>query len=265
MSSCSITQIDLEKKAHPWRRCPMGKHFVKEHSIHIPPSKKNPNGSVTIRHAHCATNRSHKDELSYDEIQYITDTYFSHLQGLPSTPIILIKEYPKANDYDLQIRGWTKYWNEVFQPDDPLNPNFVKALILTESGFDIDPKIKLNKNAHGLMQILTETLHYLSDTKGELKNYLICLTKQQLLDPTSNICAGIRWLFRKKETAASKLRHKATWLNAIEDYKGYIKYIIENKPYNDEQIKKLIHYYKLLQEDNDENKNPVPYFVLEPR
>lgn len=197
----------------------MGKHFVKEHSVRIPASKKNPHGSIAIRHAHCAANRSLKDELSYDEIQYISQTYFSHLQEPTSTPINLIKEYPKANDYDMEVRGWTKYWNEVFKPDDLLDPNLIKALILTESGFDIDPKIKLNKNAHGLMQVLTKTLHYLSDTKGELKNYLVCLTKEQLLNPSANICAGIRWLFRKKETATSKLKHKATWINAIEDYR----------------------------------------------
>lgn len=118
-----------EKKAHPWRRCPIGKHFVREYSVHIPPSKKNPNGCIIVRHAHCAANRSHKDELSYDEIQYITNTYFGSLLG-PPTSKILLKEYPKLDNYDKEIRGWTKYWNEVFQLDDPLDPNLIKALIL---------------------------------------------------------------------------------------------------------------------------------------
>jgi hypothetical protein len=71
-------------------------------------------------------------------------------------------------------------------------------------------------------------------------------------------------LFRKRETAADKLKHKATWINAIEDYKRYLKDIIENNPYNKEQMEKLNHYYKLLQENNNENKNPVPHLVLEP-
>lgn len=55
---------DHEDKAHPWRRCPKGKHFVKEHSVHVPLNKKNPNGSIIIRHAHCATNRSRKQEYN---------------------------------------------------------------------------------------------------------------------------------------------------------------------------------------------------------
>jgi hypothetical protein len=252
-----------EEKAHPWRRCPIGKHFVREHSVHIPSSKKNANGYLTIRHAHCAANRSRKDELSYDEIQYITNTYFPSLQGAPTSKVLLT-EYPKSDNYDMEIRGWTKYWNEVFNPEEPLDPNLIKALILTESGFDIDPKIKLNKNAHGLMQILSKTLQYLSDPNGELKNYLVCLTKKQLLNPSANICAGIRWLFRKKETAAGKLKHEATWINAIEDYKRYLKDIIENKPHNKSQMKKLDDYYKLLQENKNENKNPVAHVVLEP-
>lgn len=79
------------------------------------------------------------------------------------------------------------------------------------------------------MQILTKTPHYLSDTKGELTNYLVCLTKEQLLNPSANICAGIRWLFQKKVTAASKLKHQANWINAVEDYKGYLNSILENK------------------------------------
>jgi hypothetical protein len=36
-----------------------------------------------------------------------------------------------------------------------------------------------------------------------------------------------------------------------------------NKPYNDDQMKKLNHYYKLLQDYNNENKNPAPHLVLE--
>jgi hypothetical protein len=193
-----LTEFSIEtyKKAHPWRRCSMGEHFVREHSVHIPPSKKNPKGSISIRHAHCAANRSHKDELSYDEILYITQTYFATLQG-PPTPRVLVKEYAKADDYDIEIRGWTKYWNDIFKLDDPLDPNLVKALILTESSFKNDPKS--NKTAYGLMQIARKTLGYLRDTKGELRNYLVCLDKEQLYDPSANICAGIRWLFRKRK------------------------------------------------------------------
>jgi hypothetical protein len=249
----SISEIpnEQEKKAHPWRRCSLGKHFVKEHEVHLPPSKTHPNGLVTIRHAHCAANRSHKDELSFDEIQFITETYFSSLVG-PPTAGILNKQYPDADRYDVEIRGWVKYWNDVFQLDDPLDPNLIKALITTESGFRIDPKE--NKIACGLMQVRNSTLGYLRDTKGELTNYLVCLMKRELLDPSANICAGVRWLFRKKETAASKLKQKATWFNAIEDYKGFLDKIINNEPYNKKPMNDIKDFYQLLQEHNNENK-----------
>ena len=36
---------------HPWRLCTPGRHWVREHSLQIPPNKKNPGGSTTIRHA----------------------------------------------------------------------------------------------------------------------------------------------------------------------------------------------------------------------
>jgi hypothetical protein len=82
----------LDKKVHPWRRCPLGKHFVREHKVNIPPSKKHSNGFISVRHEHCAENRSHKDELSFDEIQYVSNKYFSTLIG-PPTSLSLIKEF----------------------------------------------------------------------------------------------------------------------------------------------------------------------------
>ena len=27
-----------DKKVHPWRRCGRGKHLVREHIVHVPPS-----------------------------------------------------------------------------------------------------------------------------------------------------------------------------------------------------------------------------------
>jgi len=57
-----------EKKAHLWRRCAIGKHWVREYEAHIAPSKEHPGGTVAKWHEHCADNPSHKDELSYDEI-----------------------------------------------------------------------------------------------------------------------------------------------------------------------------------------------------
>jgi hypothetical protein len=50
---------------------------------------------------------------------------------------------------------------------------------------------------------------------------------------------------------------------AIEDYKGYLKDIIANKPYNHKPMEKLAKYYKLLQENNNEKKNPVSSPILE--
>lgn len=103
----NIKQKDIEQKAHRWRRCPIGKHFVREHLEHISPSKAHPEGMIITRHEHCADNPSHKDELSYDEIQYITETYFSDLKGLPIANALL-ELFPKSNDYDAEIRGWTQ-------------------------------------------------------------------------------------------------------------------------------------------------------------
>ncbi len=205
---------------HPWRLCRPGRHWVREHSLQIPPSKKNPGGITTIRHAHCADNPSKKDQLYPDEIQEMAQQNFSTVKKKPCPFGLEFKE--KGNQYDDLIAGWTKYWNDVLKPDTPLKPNVVKALIATESGFDA--KILANKkdknSARGLMQVTNESRKILGNEKGELKNHYLTLTRENLNDPSNNICAGIRWLFRKREIASSLLRRTASWEEAIYEFKG---------------------------------------------
>lgn len=61
-----VGQAAKDDKAHPWRFCPIGKHYVRTHMLHIPPSKEHPAGQAVIRHEHCAENASYKDVLSFN-------------------------------------------------------------------------------------------------------------------------------------------------------------------------------------------------------
>ena len=208
------------KEAHPWRICPPGEHWVRTHPLKVPPSRKEPAGSLTTRRGHCAKNSTGKDQLYPDEIAEIVEQNFSKLKGKPCPIGFEFKE--KGNQYDELIAGWTKYWNEVLKPDIPLDPNVVKALIATESSFD--PKILADKknlnSARGLMQITNKTRKILGNENGELKDYFLTLTREDLNDPSNSICAGIRWLFRKKAIASELLKRTATWEEAIAEFKG---------------------------------------------
>lgn len=108
---------------------------------------------MTKGKAYCASNPSHKDELSYSEIQYITETYFGKLPGPPTADKLTVV-FPIADAYDREIRGWVSYWNDIFILADPLDADFIKALIGTESGFRKKPPE--NPHAHGLMQATWE-------------------------------------------------------------------------------------------------------------
>ena len=234
-----------DDKAHPWRICPLGKHFVRTHLEHIPPSKTHPQGEVITRHEHCAQNPSHKDMLSLDEIHAIATHYFENLPG-PPTAGVLIK-FHKADNYDALIRGWVRYWNEIFDFEVPLNPNLIKALMATESSFDEQAISPNHKNrARGLLQITEETLHVLNDHNGELSNYLMFIRAKDLFDPSVNVCSGVRWLFRKQITASSRLKRKATWEEAIIEYKAYWKIIDAGQI--PKAIVELREYYKQLEE-----------------
>ncbi len=81
---------------------------------------------------------------------------------------------PFRSALDNFIAGWTKYWNEVIQPQIQLDPKFVKDLIASEASFD--PNILANpkdsNSARGLMQLTNSTRKILADEKGELKDWL---------------------------------------------------------------------------------------------
>jgi len=215
-----LNKATEDDKAHPWRICPLGQHFVRTHLEHISPSKTRPQGEVITRHEHCAHNPSHKDMLSLDEIHVVSNKYFEGLSGRPTAAVLT--DFDKADNYDQLIRGWVRYWNDIFEFEEPLNPNLIKALMATESSFNEKAESKNNRNrARGLLQITEQTLHILNDHKGELSNYLMFIRAQDLFDPSVNICSGVRWLFRKQITASARLGRKATWEEAVIEYKSY--------------------------------------------
>lgn len=204
---------------HKWRLCPYGEHWVKEHTLTVPPSSKHPSGYLTVRRAHCAKNRTGKDQLYADEILEMSKVHFSRINP---TLCDLDEFKNEGKAYDDLIVGWTQYWNDVLQPEEPLDPSLVKALIASESGFK--PTVLVNKrnsnSARGLMQLTNSTRRILGDEKGELKDHFVTATKIDLNDPSINICCGVRWLFHKKQMASKKLKRNATWEDAVFEYKG---------------------------------------------
>jgi hypothetical protein len=242
MTNKKILEVETNK-VHPWRICPLGKHFVKTYVKKIPPSITNPNGTSVKIGEHCAENPSKKDLLSFDEIIKISENHFSSLVGSPKAGVL---KFDHADHYDSLIRGWTRYWNDIFQPADLLDPNLVKALIASESGFNVTTDNKINTlkvHAYGLMQLREETLKILQDHKGELKDHLIHLTHENAYDASANICAGIRWLFRKKEIITAKMGSAATWDKAVAAYKSYL-----GDKNEDKEMKNFHDNYKLLLE-----------------
>ena len=232
---------------HPWRMCPLGSHWrgptkVRSHYRKGKPVKEH------FRAGSCVANSSHLDQIYEDELQKISQAHFNSLDGPPVSDDL---GYKQGNDFDAIIRGWTKYWNEVIQVNPALDANLVKALIATESSFDPTVATKTtnpDKRAIGLMQVTGSSQKILEDEKGELKDNLVNVSQRRLTDPTLNVAAGIRILFRKMEIAR-KRNGKASWLDAIQLYKGYSS--------NHPQMKKLEKLYKRLTTTKTINKTKV--------
>ena len=73
------------------------------------------------------------------------------------------------------------------------------------------------------MQVTDGTLKLLSEKSSELKDHFVNLDREDMEDPNLAICAGVRWLFRKKEIAdaRSKTSVNDSWRNAVLLYKNY--------------------------------------------
>lgn len=217
--------------------CPGGEHWVSSYT--------KLSGTVQVR-GHCRLNPSLKDQIYAEELHKISHKYFSDVEEKPTVDNLGFKY--RGNKFDDEIAGWTKYWNDVLSPDEPLSPNLVKALIGTESGFDRTAKVKAGKKAgwaRGLMQVTDWSLEILKDEKGEIRNHLIDLDHKDMMDASLNIAAGIRWLHRKRETASAKLNRQATWLEAAADYKSYLEW---KKNPDHKQMNKVVRFYKRLEE-----------------
>lgn len=156
-------------KVHPWRLCGEGRHWVISHPLTVPISENNPTGR-TIRHGHCSNNPSRKnggaieDYMNKDEIDSIADSKFPELKDLPN--LGALPEFHGSEKYDPFIQGWTKYWNEVLKPKTPLDPNIIKALIASESGFKLNPRPQNAGSAgkaRGLIQLTDTAIKILSN------------------------------------------------------------------------------------------------------
>lgn len=229
-----LNQPQEKKKPHIWRKCPLGEYWRGPHQR---------KGTKGVR-GHCVTNPSRKDQIYQEELEIIAKNNFSKLEGPPKNDNL---DNPNGNKFDHLIRGWTKYWNEIFQTNIPLDPNLVKALILTESSFNIKAGANAGRaegRARGLMQITDLTIKILKDENGELRNHLVNVNQKDMINPNLNLAAGIRWLFRKKETASSKLEKEADWIWTIADYKGYFREFKKNPEHK--QMKRLIETYERL-------------------
>jgi hypothetical protein len=235
---------DIEIKAHPWRLCPIGEHWVRRHPKHLG------SGKVTDHDGHCRKNKKSKSEFYHaDELKLIAEAHFNSLKSdFDSMPIQDSLGFPNGNKYDLLIAGWTKFWNEVLKPEELLSPDLVKTLMATESSFEMPKDQKSSSgDARGLIQVTESTRKILQNLKGELKNHHIELSVEESRDPVTNVAAGIRWLHHKRFLLERRIKRQVSWEEAIFEYKGLTKDIGKDKT-TDRIVNEIKGHHKTLRE-----------------
>ena len=203
---------------------------VREHPRLVSISEKNPDG-ITVVDQHLR--RLKGTYLDPEQINSILENY--DRKGLAYPTPNKLKKYKNADLYDELIAVWTDYFNKKFGANPPLDPDVVKALIASESGFRVDPSE--NKIAFGITQITKDTLKILQDPNGEAKHFIFSkISQKDLKDPSIAIPMATRWLFRKKETAKNRLKREPNAEELILEYKGLLK---SKSAYKDNALKKF--------------------------
>lgn len=158
--------------------------------------------------------------LDADEISAIAKNYDRKNILYPKAK--KLSKYPNADTYDETIAIWTDYFNEKLNTDPPIDPDVIKALIGSESGFKEDPKG--NTVALGIAQITKQTLKILQDPNGEAKDFIFKKIRQKdLKNPEVAIPMAVRWLIKKQEMAQRKLKRIPTHEEIVLEYKGLLK------------------------------------------
>lgn len=192
---------------------------VRAHPRRVPASSKNPSG-FTIVDKH--PRRIQGATLTANDLKEVAKQYRHDGLIYPSPNDL---NYPAGNTYDELIAIWVDYFNAKYppvSPNAPRSPDVVKALIASESGFDIDPPG--NKLAIGIAQITPTTLKALQDADGEAKDFIFKDIRQKdLKDPEVGIPLAVRWLMRKRATATSKLGRQPNTEELILEYKGLLR------------------------------------------
>jgi hypothetical protein len=211
---------------------------VRAHPRKVPTSRKNPTG-ITIVDRH--PRRIHGTALSAEDIRSITAIRDRERLVYPTNDKLKFRD---GNKYDELIAVWVDYFNDKFgvtPPNAPLDPDVIKALIASESGFEKNPK---NPKAIGIAQITPETLKILLNPEGEAKDFIFKGIRQKdLKDPEIAIPMGIRWIFRKKRLAEGKLGRGATPEEIILEYKGLLK---SKSEYQQRALENFREHYDVL-------------------
>ncbi len=203
----------------------------------MPISSKNPDG-VTIVDEHLRRLKG-----TYLDPEEIKPTFAMYdRKGLVYPALGKLGIYRNSDKYDEAIAVWTDYFNKKFNANPPLDPDVVKALIASESGFRVDPTE--NKIALGIAQITRPTLKILQDPQGEAKDFIFNKIRQKdLKDPNIAIPMCVRWLFRKRATAMNRLKRTPDHEEIILEYKGLLK---SNSDYKKAGLKKYREAYAEL-------------------
>jgi uncharacterized protein with HEPN domain len=214
----------FSEPVHPWKICPAGETYVRHSTIHEHLREGKPVKSH-LRRDHCReSHTSTRNVITAFEAKDMVERF-------PEPPQHLSKDLDfgkRGIEFDKLINGWTEYWNQVLKPNPPLDPRVVKALIASESSFIANSGKGKTNTARGLMQLMPQTLRALNGARDELKDHTFEFETSEVFEPSLNIAAGIRWLFRKRELATRRLKREATWEEAVSEYKDYLRRIIKN-------------------------------------
>lgn len=208
---------------------------VRTHPRKVRPTIKNPQG-VTIVDRHLR--RLPGTYLDEKEIYKIVNGYSLKKIKYPSKNKL---KYENEYAYDQLIAIWADYFTKLFNLDQLIDLNMIKALIASESGFKPSAD---NGIAYGIAQITKQTLKIIQDPNGEVKDFIFTDIRQKdLKNPDIAIPMAVRWLAHKQRMAERRLKRNVTSEEIILEYKGLTK---SKTDYAATALKNYRKYYAIL-------------------
>lgn len=159
---------------------------------------------------------------------------WKEIKGYIYKGVLNDEDYNRYNDLIKKaVARWNEeFFSDIYPPDEPLDPNLIKAMVYQESKMGYYPGGEIN-----IMQIGNSGDPSLLTLNGKLTEYWMQNGREKKLDyegkanagtPYDSVYWGVRWLYHKAQGIKDNKRYWKDWKEAVRLYGPPVNEYAEN-------------------------------------